>query len=225
MKTYLFLVFIFFSIAYTQSDRRCPCILRSSIGTIDICIQGINYITGGQNTSIIFKASDGVGIKTIRFFNDVSNDDSINWHTDINYVIIKLPEFTDSVIIAVAGYEDGTDNNYEGTLIGIVNGKLEDLLQQHLKCGIQGSICIEGKRTSKTQLILWNELWAEDGFAEAHYGLHRYRATVFEWNGINFIQIKSFETEEKYKNYKEAASKNGYHSTYDYVANLLPDYR
>ncbi|MGA3286129.1 MAG: hypothetical protein ABSD46_01740 [Bacteroidota bacterium] len=165
---------------------------------------------------LVFRSSNRKELHRVEF-NSVEK-----WRSDVRFKVIKLPEFADSVLVAVAVSPGGSDSQYESTVIGILNGKIQDSFHEHLVSHNQGALCIEPlSHSDSTNIILWKELW-EDG---AHYDPHRYSATVFNWNGLFFKQVKSLETKKKYPVWQDAAKNLGFKSSFDYVGFLIPDFR
>jgi hypothetical protein len=203
-----------------QYDVRPPYVFRSSIGSIVIETQVISHLVAPDSCCkkplLVFHSSDGKELDRIEF-NVVEK-----WYSDVKFTLVKLPELPDSVIVAVAGSPGGSDSRFESTIIGVVNGRIQDLFPKHLFSNIQGAFCIERSSNSdSTQIVLWKEIWGK----EIHYAPHRYCATVFRWNGSCFHQAKYFETKTKYPAWFDAAKKYGFKSSFDYVGFLIPEYR
>jgi hypothetical protein len=195
--------------------------LQSSIGAVTIETKVVSHLvipdSCCKNPLLILKSPKGKEIANIGFF---KND--LHWYSDLHFTTVRIPEVPDSIIIAVAGSPGGSDSRFETTIIGIEEGKIRELIQSHLLSNIQGAVCLEKvKNSDSTQIILWNEIWG----METHYAPHRYRATIFRWNGHVFAEVRYFETKKKYSVWQDAATKYHYHSKYDFVEHLIPDYR
>ena len=214
-----FIMSLFISDTLSQYDVREPYVYHSSIGNVLIETKVKSHLVEPDSCCkkpILIFYSDGKEIQRIEF-----NVDE-HWASDVKFKVVKLSEFSDSVIVAVACSPGGSDCQYESTVIGVVDGTIQDLFQEHLVSHNQGALCIEKlSRSDSTQIILWKELW-EDG---THYDPHRYCATIFRWNGHFFTQMKAFETKKKYPVWQDAGKKFGFQSSFDYVDHLFPNFR
>jgi hypothetical protein len=119
-------------------------------------------------------------------------------------------------IIAVATSPGGSAIRIETAIIGFVNGKIIEVIPDHLVSQGLDGLCVGffGKH-QRLGLVYFEFLWEE-----AHYDPHRYEASFFEWTGDKFSQIGSKQTKNRYREWKEAAAELGYQCRYDFLSAL-----
>jgi hypothetical protein len=169
-----------------------------------------------QRPVLIFRSPEGRELQRVEF---AVGD---NWHSELNFTVVQLPEFTDPLIIAVAVEPGGSDHHYESTVIGVVDGKIQDLLKEHPRSNVQGAFCL-GRfgRNRKPGILSLNFIWKTG----VHYQAHRYRCILYGWTGRTFDKAKVLETKSAHETWQDAASELGFHCRNDFVGLLLPEVR
>jgi hypothetical protein len=114
------------------------------------------------------------------------------------FKVVKRKGFPNPLILAVGINYGGSDEDYEGTVIGEVNGKIEELMPEQMSISNQGGISI-GNLGNKRGLgaVSWVFFWGNDN---GHYGRHRYKIMIYSFNKKtrHFNKTEILETKKKY---------------------------
>jgi len=144
------------------------------VGSVDIEAQFTREVPWDHSTAIIrpptlvFRSTGGSELKRLEFG---AEDD---YYTELNFVVINLPQIAGPLVVAVAVRLGGSDNLFQSAIVGSPNGQIRDLLPDHPTTNIQGAFCL-GKfgKHSRPGVLVLNFIW-ENG---AHYSAHRYQCT------------------------------------------------
>jgi hypothetical protein len=212
------LIFLIILHSSEQQNSRQPYFFQTSSGNIFVEFSFQTRIIESDtffiNPKLLFKLSNGTILNKVVF--DTHGGPSV-----ANFMTAKVPEFSDSIILATAGCAGGSNSYFETTIVGIVNGQVKDLFRTHLITHNQGAICIEAAtKSDPTKILLWNDIW--EGIA--HFDSHRYQAEIFQWDGSSFVITKTVETKKEYSDWMEASKQFRYHNNVDVVVRLLGDY-
>ncbi len=135
--------------------------------------------------------------------------------------VIPMSKGTNPLIIAVASSPGGSDIHFESTIIGFVNGQIQEVLAKHIESSSQDALCIENMdENQKASLVLFHFLWEE-----AHYEPHRYEATSFVRDGNVFKQVNVKQTKKKHSDWEGAAAELGYHCNADLISEANQEYK
>jgi hypothetical protein len=141
---------------------------------------------------------------------------------DLRFKLITIVGTNMPLIAAVALDPGGSDGRFESTLIGVVDGKPQDLLRPHPRVNYEGTVCLTSTGGDKhPDVMAINFMW-EDG---AHFNPHRYEITLFSWNGKRYVQTIHKKTKRKYLDWADAAKEYGYSCQSDFVSELYPNSR
>lgn len=139
----------------------------------------------------------------------------------LRFAKITIPGMKDPFVAAIAFEIGGSDCHYEITVIGVSGGRLVDLFESHPSASVQDAFCIERTaKSGKPIALLFNFIWAK---GETHYADHRYKVSVFNWNGPAFELARTITTEQKHATWKAAAKELGFNCERNVIRVLYPD--
>ena len=166
--------------------------------------------------TLTFRSNGNSELKRIQF--GAEEDD----YTELNFVVINLPQIATPLVVAVAVRPGGSDYIFQSAIVGSLDGKIRDFLPDHPTTNIQGALCLGkfGKHSMPGVLVL-NFIW-ENG---AHYSAHRYECTFYEWTGAVFEKQSVFETKRAYESWQDAAKELGFECRWDFTRALFPNAR
>lgn len=162
---------------------------------------------------LTFRSTEGQVLKRIQFGAEKG------FYTDLNFVVENLPQISTPLLVAVAVRPGGSDNLFESTIVGSINGELRDLLPDHPTTNIEGAFCL-GRfgRHSNLGVLVLNFIWEN----RPHYVAHRYQGTLYEWTGTVFQKQAVLETKQAYVFWQSAAKELGFNCKWDFIKALLP---
>ena len=126
---------------------------------------------------------------------------------------LQLPGTTAFSLVAIAA--GGSDQHFETAIITVVDGTVREVLPAHLRTSSQDLVCLGHFGTGRKLGLLSATFAWED---EAHYDVHRYAVSHYEWNGQAFSELSNRTTGRKHANSRSAIQEFGYRCERDLIS-------
>ena len=114
------------------------------------------------------------------------------------------------LLLAVAVSTGGSDSSFETTLIGERSGQLVDLWPQHWITNVLDDLCVgqlgPGKAAGVAGFVF---VWGH-AVDEWHYAPHRYRATLYTWDGQGLAAAGMKVSQKRVPQWSDAAKDMGF---------------
>ncbi|HEX2836109.1 MAG TPA: hypothetical protein VHW00_24100 [Thermoanaerobaculia bacterium] len=124
-----------------------------------------------------------------------------------------FPTALADVSIAIAGFAGGSDAHFEIAVLDTSSpSRVRELTAKRIEATTQDALFV-GTFGGRRGILVLHFLWED----EAHYAPHRYRATVYAWNGERFEQASARETARKHESAHAAARELGYVCERDFL--------
>lgn len=124
-----------------------------------------------------------------------------------------FPTAIADVSIAIAGFAGGSDAHFEIAVLDTSSpSHVRELTTKRIDATTQDALFI-GTFGGRRGILVVSFLWED----EAHYAPHRYRATVYAWNGERFEPASTRETTRKQESAHDAARELGYDCERDFL--------
>ncbi len=139
----------------------------------------------------------------------------------IRFSVVDGPMARSKLVFAAVMYGGGSDCEYQGAVIGAINGHLRPLLPKHPFVNAEGGMYLGDLGENRGYgFAEWNFIWGSEGHADPHrFNVKLYR---FDPAAGSMVKIADLTTTRSYKNDDEALAEFGLH--YPNLLRSIPDF-
>jgi hypothetical protein len=124
----------------------------------------------------------------------------------LRFKVIRSPEFSSPIVMAIGLFYGGSDNGYFLTLFTESNGRIIRLNGEPIENNVQGGYYLGNlNQRFGFGLAVWGFIWG-NAPGEVHYSAHHYDIDLFKINKGKLVNVHSFTSRKMYDEDKAAAS-------------------
>lgn len=144
-----------------------------------------------------------------------------NYPTSLHFKILHFNKVHFPVLVAIAAIPGGSNTLFITKIIRL------DMSLSIINAPSWETMIGEGfhifnlDKEQKISAIVWNIIL---GQSESHPDAHKYKITLYHWNGEVFEKFKEKETTEKYSSSQDALKELGFNSVHNDITTYFPQF-
>lgn len=168
---------------------------------------------------VLLTTAIGAGNRIFRINPEENRDGKEN--PVMRFSVADGPVAKSKVVFAAAMYGGGSDCEYQGTIIGAINGHLRPLLPKQAFANAEGGMYLGDLGENRGYgFAEWNFIWG----SESHVDPHRFNVKLYRFDPVagTMVKIADLTTTRSYNTDTEALAEFGMH--YPNLLRSIPDF-